>query len=202
MRSRADHRRHRARGSASPSSNAELARARPRLPPALLAVGRVVHARRRAGHRDPVLPRAPAAREARARADAGSRRRRSRIVPARSCATRPGTPSTTPTSCGAGRRGGACSAIPATEYPEYYTPKPYSKSFVQHLDHWYAQSHPDEDFAETFAVWLDPTLDVGDALRRLAGAAEARIHGSADARARVARGRASRRSARSIRCRG
>jgi Putative zinc-binding metallo-peptidase len=45
---------------------------------------------------------------------------------------------------------------PVTEYPEYYTPKPYSKSFVQHLDHWYAQSHPDEDFAETFAVWLDP----------------------------------------------
>jgi hypothetical protein len=46
---------------------------------------------------------------------------------------------------------------PGTEYPEYYTPKPYSKSFVQHLDHWYAQSHPDEDFAETFAVWIDPT---------------------------------------------
>jgi Putative zinc-binding metallo-peptidase len=46
---------------------------------------------------------------------------------------------------------------PGTEYPEYYTPKPYSKSFVQHLDHWYAQSHPDEDFAETFAVWLDPS---------------------------------------------
>jgi hypothetical protein len=45
---------------------------------------------------------------------------------------------------------------PVTAYPEYYTPKPYSKSFVQHLDHWYAQSHPDEDFAETFAVWLDP----------------------------------------------
>jgi hypothetical protein len=45
---------------------------------------------------------------------------------------------------------------PKTPYPEYYTPKPYSKSFVQHLDHWYAQSHPDEDFAETFAVWLDP----------------------------------------------
>src|SRR3954452_4854813 len=48
---------------------------------------------------------------------------------------------------------------PATEYPEYYTPKPYSKSFVQHLDHWYAQSHPDEDFAETFATWLDPGTD-------------------------------------------
>jgi hypothetical protein len=41
-------------------------------------------------------------------------------------------------------------------YPEYYTPKPYSKSFALHLDMWYAQSHPDEDFAETFAVWLTP----------------------------------------------
>ena len=41
-------------------------------------------------------------------------------------------------------------------YPEFYLPKPYSKSFVLHLDHWYAQSHPDEDFAETFAVWLTP----------------------------------------------
>jgi hypothetical protein len=41
-------------------------------------------------------------------------------------------------------------------YPEDYSPKPYSKSFVLHLDSWYAQSHPDEDFAETFAVWLTP----------------------------------------------
>jgi hypothetical protein len=41
-------------------------------------------------------------------------------------------------------------------YPDSYQPKPYSKSYVQHLDQWYAQSHPDEDFAETFAVWLDP----------------------------------------------
>ncbi|HET8579537.1 MAG TPA: putative zinc-binding metallopeptidase [Nitrospiraceae bacterium] len=41
-------------------------------------------------------------------------------------------------------------------YPDYYSPKPYSKSFVLHLDMWYAQSHPDEDFAETFAVWLTP----------------------------------------------
>ena len=44
-------------------------------------------------------------------------------------------------------------------YPEYYTPKPYSKSFVLHLDSWYAQSHPDEDFAETFAVWLSPASE-------------------------------------------
>jgi hypothetical protein len=41
-------------------------------------------------------------------------------------------------------------------YPSTYAPKPYSKSFVLHLDSWYAQSHPDEDFAETFAVWLNP----------------------------------------------
>ncbi len=41
-------------------------------------------------------------------------------------------------------------------YPEFYTPRPYSRSFVRHLDIWYAQSHPDEDFAETFAVWLSP----------------------------------------------
>ena len=45
------------------------------------------------------------------------------------------------------------------QYPKYYTPKPYSKSFVLHLDSWYAQSHPDEDFAETFAVWLNPHSD-------------------------------------------
>jgi hypothetical protein len=44
----------------------------------------------------------------------------------------------------------------SVEYPKYYLPKPYSRSYVVHLDAWYAQSHPDEDFAETFAVWLDP----------------------------------------------
>jgi hypothetical protein len=45
---------------------------------------------------------------------------------------------------------------PTQEYPEFYAPRPYSKSYVLHLDPWYAQSHPDEDFAETFAVWLTP----------------------------------------------
>jgi hypothetical protein len=46
--------------------------------------------------------------------------------------------------------------LSSREYPEHYTPRPYSKSFVLHLEPWYAQSHPDEDFAETFAVWLNP----------------------------------------------
>jgi hypothetical protein len=41
-------------------------------------------------------------------------------------------------------------------YPLYYKPNPASRRYVQHLRRWYAQSHPDEDFAETFAVWLRP----------------------------------------------
>ena len=36
--------------------------------------------------------------------------------------------------------------------PDTYRPQPYSKSYVKHLDNWYAQAHPEEDFAETFAV--------------------------------------------------
>lgn len=47
----------------------------------------------------------------------------------------------------------------ADDTPEFYRPRPYSHSYVVHLDDWYAQSHPDEDFAETFAVWLTPGLD-------------------------------------------
>ena len=46
--------------------------------------------------------------------------------------------------------------LSSKKYPEYYTPRPYSRSYVAHLEPWYAQSHPDEDFAETFAVWLTP----------------------------------------------
>lgn len=42
------------------------------------------------------------------------------------------------------------------KYPEYYRADPGSKRYVQHLRLWYAQAHPDEDFAETFAVWLRP----------------------------------------------
>jgi hypothetical protein len=41
-------------------------------------------------------------------------------------------------------------------YPRLYRPNPASRRFVQHLRLYYAQSHPDEDFAETFAVWLQP----------------------------------------------
>jgi len=41
-------------------------------------------------------------------------------------------------------------------YPDTYSPRPSSRRHVLHLGHWYAQSHPTEDFAETFAVWLKP----------------------------------------------
>jgi hypothetical protein len=41
-------------------------------------------------------------------------------------------------------------------YRENYRPVPFSRSYVRHIAGWYAQKHPDEDFAETFAVWLAP----------------------------------------------
>jgi hypothetical protein len=49
--------------------------------------------------------------------------------------------------------------LASTEETEFYRPRPYSRSYVVHLDDWYGQSHPDEDFAETFAIWLTPGLD-------------------------------------------
>lgn len=42
------------------------------------------------------------------------------------------------------------------KYPDFYRPNPASRRYVQHLRLYYAQSHPDEDFAETFAVWFQP----------------------------------------------
>ncbi len=72
-------------------------------------------------------------------------------------------------------------------YPDSYHPRPNTKRFVIHLDMWYAQAHPAEDFAETFAVWLNPDSRweqqyaswpaitklryVDSVMRRLAGAA-------------------------------
>jgi hypothetical protein len=44
-------------------------------------------------------------------------------------------------------------------YVEDYRPEPFSMRFVRHLPGWYAQKHPDEDWAETFAVWMTPGLD-------------------------------------------
>jgi hypothetical protein len=41
-------------------------------------------------------------------------------------------------------------------YRDRYKPVPFDRGFVRHMEGWYAQKHPDEDFAETFAVWLTP----------------------------------------------
>src|SRR5207342_33874 len=49
--------------------------------------------------------------------------------------------------------------LSSKSYPLHYRPNPASRRYVQHLRLWYAQSHPDEDFAETFAVWLRPRSD-------------------------------------------
>jgi hypothetical protein len=44
-------------------------------------------------------------------------------------------------------------------YPDRYRARPGSRRYVHHLGEWYAQAHPTEDFAETFAVWLKPHSD-------------------------------------------
>ena len=56
------------------------------------------------------------------------------------------------------------------EYEEEYRPRPFHPDYVRHLPGWYAQKHPDEDWAETFAVWLTPNFDWR---RRYAGASVA-----------------------------
>lgn len=48
---------------------------------------------------------------------------------------------------------------PRKPFSDYYRYQPYSKSYVRNLKDFYAQSHPEEDFAETFAVWLNPEID-------------------------------------------
>lgn len=44
-------------------------------------------------------------------------------------------------------------------YGEEYRPEPFSRRYVRHLPGWYAQKHPDEDWSETFAVWMTPGFD-------------------------------------------
>ena len=47
----------------------------------------------------------------------------------------------------------------AQPYHERYAADPLSRAYVRHILGWYAQKHPDEDFVETFAVWLTPRFD-------------------------------------------
>jgi Putative zinc-binding metallo-peptidase len=50
-------------------------------------------------------------------------------------------------------------------YLEEFVPQPFSRNFVRHIPGWYAQKHPDEDFAETFAIWLTPDSNWREAYR-------------------------------------
>ena len=81
-------------------------------------------------------------------------------------------------------------------YKDHYRPVPFNRRYVRHIAGWYAQKHPDEDFAETFAVWLTPRSGwrrkyrgwpamrklryVDRTARRVAGAPPARPMGATD----------------------
>jgi hypothetical protein len=54
---------------------------------------------------------------------------------------------------------------PTKSYPTSYKPRPESRHHVINLSGWYAQAHAVEDFAETFAVWLNPYLDWRESYR-------------------------------------
>ena len=92
------------------------------------------------------------------------------------------------------RRGGSRSSASRARTRSTTSPGPYSRDFVLHLDAWYAQSHPAEDFAETFAVWLSN----GNRWRRTyegwPALQEARLRRRADARDRGSRRRRSARA--------
>lgn len=53
----------------------------------------------------------------------------------------------------------ACFGSMKEDYVEEYSPHPFSRKYVCHLPGWYAQKHPDEDWAESFAVWMTPDSD-------------------------------------------
>ncbi len=78
-------------------------------------------------------------------------------------------------------------------YPDRYRVRPGSRRYVHHLGEWYAQSHPTEDFAETFAVWLTPrsawrrSYESWPALHKLAYVQD--VMGEVGARVPVVRGR-------------
>ncbi len=72
-------------------------------------------------------------------------------------------------------------------YPDAYHPTPFHPDFVRHLGGWYGQRHPDDDFAETFAVWL---RDGDEAIRRHGGTrAGEKLHAMAGLASRFGRAR-------------
>ena len=90
---------------------------------------------------------------------------------------------------------------PSEPYPEFYTPKPYSKSFVLHLDCLVRAEPSRRGLRRDVRRVADAEPQLAAALRRLAGAEEARVHGRADAVAARPRAAASRTERESTRCR-
>ena len=113
--------------------------------------------------------------------------------------TRPAMSCSMPTSSSAAADGRSFSAARRSAIRDITGRIRPAEHFVQHLRLWYAQSHPDEDFAETFAVWLQPRSDWRERYAGWPALEEARICRRTDGRNRQARGRCSRAAQRSIR---
>ena len=141
---------------ASRSSASELRTRGLALPDSLLPLGRMVHAGRPGLDGGPVLPGASAARASREGADARGRRRRARVVHAHSASRSRPRHRQRLQAAAAPRSAAACSAARRSPIRSSTTRGRTARASCMHLDPWYAQSHPDEDFAETFAVWLTP----------------------------------------------
>ena len=124
---------------------------------ARVARRRLVLAARHSRIRDSFLPGPPQTHATRACANAFGGRWHARRRAWRSCGTRRRTRSSTRTGCD--RRASVARALRRLGHAVSRSLSPAvaaARRFVRHLPGWYAQSHPDEDFAETFAVWLRP----------------------------------------------
>ena len=122
-------------------------------PPACLDIERVVQPRRHARHCDPLLSRASPPDAARAEDD--HRRRRRDRPGVHAYFRQPATCCKCPISCSADADGRSCSAGRRPAIPAIIG-QTQPAAATSTTCRWYAQSHPDEDFAETFAVWLTP----------------------------------------------
>ena len=135
---------------------------------ALLPVDRVGRAVRDHRDRHPVLPGPPRPDRAARRARPATSRASTAPTSCATCATRWATSSTTPTGSTTSEEWVEHFGSITQPYLEEYRPEPFSRRFVRHLPGWYAQKHPDEDWAETFAVWMTPGLRLARRVRRLA----------------------------------
>ena len=145
-----------------PSSRPSWGGGHPPGPAPVLPVDRVGGARRDDRDRDPVLPGPARADGPARRARSGTSRGSAAPTSSATSGTRWGTSSTTPTGSTRPRSGSSSSARSRSRTCEEYRLEPFSRRFVRHLPGWYAQKHPDEDWSETFAVWMTPGLDWRD----------------------------------------